>query len=174
MTPLRPSPPPPATDPRPRSGRRVALLLALAALFGARPAHGLAQVGPSRQVTLCGIHATPTPPGDSPKVDPKLKPIANQLRRLFPGHDFKLVGVETQRVGLNQTLTCDFGAGFVANAQLTNPLDPNGKAQFRFQLDQGGMIDFATIVNTPLNQIFFLDKPLPDGSKLIMGLGARE
>ena len=33
--------------------------------------------------------------------------------------------------------------------------------------------DFATFVRTPPNQLFFCDKMLPDGSRLLIGLGGR-
>ena len=65
------------------------------------------------------------------------------------------------------------GEGFEANAQLMNPLDVNGKAQLRFELDRNNTIDFATLVTTPLNQLFFLEKRFPDGSRLVMGIGVR-
>jgi hypothetical protein len=150
--------------------RRVWMLAALLALGMLGPRAAVAQLVSSRQVTLFGILATP----DDPTVDPKLKQIAPQLRRVFPNHGFKLLGVETRRVAQGQTLVTDLGDGLEAGAQLLNPLDDNGKVQLRFELDQQGQIDFATIVNTPLNQLFFLDKRRPDGSKLIIGIGVRE
>jgi hypothetical protein len=123
----------------------------------------------SRQVTLFGILATP----NDDYLDPKLKPIGPQLRRLFPNHGFKLLGVETQRLAIGQTLPVVLGEGFDAHAQLVNPLDVNGKAQLRFELDHNSTIDFATLVTTPLNQLFFLEKRFPDGSRLVMGIGVR-
>ena len=123
----------------------------------------------SRQVTLFGILATP----NSDYLDPKLKPIGPQLRRLFPNHGFKLLGVETQRIAIGQSLPVDLGDGYEAHAQLVNPLDVNGKAQLRFELDNNNTIDFATLVTTPLNQLFFLEKRFPDGSRLVMGIGVR-
>lgn len=162
------------TPPCPGRAGALRVMALLIAWLGPPPMSAPAQAIPSRQVTLFGIHATPSVGNESPMIDPKLKPIAPQLRRLFPNHSFKLVGVETQRVPTGQSLTCDFGGGYAASARLTDPFDANGKAQLRFQLDQNGMIDFATIVSTPLNQLFFLDKRLPDGSKLILGIGVRE
>jgi hypothetical protein len=123
----------------------------------------------SRQVTLFGILATP----NDDSLDPKLKPIGPQLRRLFPNHGFKLLGVETQRVGVGQSLPLALGAGYEAQAQLVSPLDINGKAQLRFELDHNNTFDFATLVTTPLNQLFFLEKRFPDGSRLVMGIGVR-
>ena len=125
---------------------------------------------PSRQVTLFSVLATP---GDS-TLDPKLKPIAAQMRKVFPGQGFKLLAAETRRVAVNETIVADLGGGFLAGAQLLNPRDPTGKAQLRFELERDEQIDFATIVNTPLNQLFFLEKRLPDGTRIIIGIGVRE
>ena len=123
----------------------------------------------SRQVTLCGILATP----QDNCLDPKLQPIGPQLQRLFPTHGFKLLGVNTQRVGMGQSLPVQLGSNYTAQAQLVNPLDINGKAQLRLQLDHDAVLEFATLVNTPLNQLFFVDKRFPDGSRLVLGIGVR-
>lgn len=176
-----PNPPYQLKAPRALNGRfgwtswllPLTLALLLASLAGS-PSVAESQRISSRQVTLFGILANPTLPQEQPTVDPKLQPIATQLRQLFPGHDFKLVGVETQRLPTGRSLSCQFNDGYSAKAQLTDPLDSNGKARLRFQLSQRGGIDFATIVSTPINQLFFLDKRLSDGSKLIMGIGVRE
>ncbi len=146
------------------------LAILVAVLLGFRPAAARAQDVPSRQVTVFGILADP----NDPTVDDKLKPIAPQLRRLFPGHGFKLLGSETRRIAQGQSVICDFGGGYEAGAQLMTPYDANGKTQLRFQLDKDGSIDFARLVSTPTNQLFFLDKRLPDSTRLIIGIGARE
>ncbi len=168
-----PALPPPSAVP---AGRLPALLAAALLIAGLAllPSSSPGQEALPRQVTLFGIRAIPTGANTPLVIDPKLQPIEAQLRRLFPNHSFELVGVETQRVPTGRSMSCNFGSGYAASVQLTNPLDLNGKAQLRFQLNQNGAIDFATIVNTPLNQLFFLDKRLADGSKLIMGLGVRE
>ena len=132
-------------------------------------ARGLAQEASSRQVTVFGIVAVP----NSQVLDPKLKSIAPQLQTLFPNHGFKLLGVETKRIGLNDTHTCNLGDGFSTQTQLVNALDANGKVSLRFQLDEQGQMAFATVVNTPLNQLSFADKQLDDGSRLVIGLGVR-
>jgi hypothetical protein len=140
--------------------------------FGSPQPVGAQQDGfdSSRQVTLFGIQATP----NSDYLDPKLKPIGPQLRRLFPNHGFKLLGVETQRITVGQSLPVVLGeSGYEAHVQLVTPLDINGKTQLRFELDQNSTIDFATLVTTPLNQLFFLEKRFPDGSRLVMGIGVR-
>jgi hypothetical protein len=143
------------------------LFLALLCVAGLAPAT-VAQTG-SRQVTVFGIVAMP----NSSSVDPKLKSIAPQLQALFPNHGFKLLGTETKRIETGQTQSCDLGGGFSTHTQLVNPMDGNGKVMLRFQLDQQGTMDFASFVTTPLNQLTFADKPLADGSRLIIGLGVR-
>jgi len=134
---------------------------------------GLAQIeippDTTRQVTLFGILATP----QDNSLDPKLQPIGPQLQRLFPNHGFKLLGVNTQRIGPGQSVPVALGAGYTAQAQLVNPLDIQGKAQLRLQLDHNAVLEFATLVNTPLNQLFFVDKRFPDGSRLVLGIGVR-
>jgi len=128
------------------------------------------QSPPARQVTLFGIHAVP----GGNKTDPKLKKIEPQLRKLFPGHGFTLVKVESKRLTVGQTVTCTMAkTGFVAGAELVNYLDGDGNLQFKFALELDGQTEFATLVRTPPNQLFFCDKMLPDGSRLLIGLGGR-
>jgi hypothetical protein len=125
---------------------------------------------PARQVTLFGIHATPG--GNA--VDPKLKKIEPQLKKLFPGHSFKLVKTESKRLTVGQAVTCTMDkTGFIAGAELLTVLDPDGNVQFKFALEFNGTTEFATLVRTPPNQLFFCDKMLPDGSRLLIGLGGR-
>ena len=127
------------------------------------------QVAEGRQVTVFGVLATP---GQS-KDDPKLKDMLPQLRNLLPNHSFKLIKVESKRLMANESLACDLGAGFVAASQLITPLDPMGKVQLRFDLSVGGISQYQTIVTTPPNQIFYCNRTLPNGERLIIGIGAR-
>lgn len=166
------SPLPVPTAPLP-IGRRpfpgVLLVLALALGFWAPGAS--AQEIVSRQVTVFGIRAIP----HSTALDRKLEPIAPQLRSLFPGYGFELLGTETKRITSGQTLRCDLSGDFSVGAQLLNPYDPvSGKTQLRFQLDRNDQLEFATLVNTPLNQLFFCDKKLTDGTRLLIGVAVRE
>jgi hypothetical protein len=157
--------------PTPRRVPAAALPLALALLGPLAPAPSRAQVlDDSRQVTVFGILATP----DGSEIDPKLKKIAPQLRRIFPEHGFRLLGVETRRVEPDESVTVALGEAVDAGARLVTPLDPDGKAELRVQIREPGRFDFETTVNTPLNQLFFLDKRYPDGSRLIVGIGVRE
>jgi hypothetical protein len=122
-----------------------------------------------RRVTLFGVLATP----GQGKDDPDLKELLPQLRQLVPGHTFKLVKVASKNVATNGIVVCDLGEGLVASTMLLNPLDMNGKVQLRFELDVGGIPQFQTIVTTPPNQCFFINRMFPNGNRLIMGIGAR-
>ncbi|WZO98566.1 hypothetical protein EP7_000146 [Isosphaeraceae bacterium EP7] len=155
-----------------RAGRRgvrvpgvclAALMLALT--FGAGEASAQEE---SKQVTLFGIRATP----GSKYVDPRLSTIAPQLRQILPGHGFKLIDARTRRLGVDEAMKCKMGSEIEASAELLDPLDANGKVQLRFGLTVDGQ-EHVTIVTTPANQLFFADRPLADGSRLLLGMGAR-
>jgi hypothetical protein len=155
------------TPSRPRIAAPAALVVmaAWSALAGASW-----QGAPARQVVLFGVLATP----GGQVMDPKIVPVVQaQLRRTLPGHGFKLIKVQSQRVLAGQSVVCDLGEGFVSQAQLMNPLDPNGKVQLRYELTLGGVSQFQSIVVTPPDQFNFFDKMLPDNSHLLIGVGAR-
>ena len=152
-----------------RSFLPLAVLCALG-LALALPSTAQQASATSRQVTLFGIHATPG--GNA--IDPKLKKIEPQLKKLFPGHSFSLVKVESKRLTVGQAVTCTMkNTGFVAGAELSSVLDSDGNVQMKFALELDGQTEFSTLVRTPPNQLFFCDKTLPDGSRLLIGLGAR-
>lgn len=69
----------------------------------------LMQAIPGRQVTMFGILAVP----GGNRIDPKLKPIEPQLRKLFAGQEysFRLLATDSRRLGINDTLTCKLGGG---------------------------------------------------------------
>jgi hypothetical protein len=165
-------------------GRRMALggflVIALASLtrLAGPSVPARAQEMPSRQVTLFGIVATP----GKETVDKELKTIEPQLRQLLPGHGFKLLEVQSKRLTPGESVACKKLNGFVAELSLLSPIDTNGKVQLRFAMGtktpgsadgQGIAMESATIVATPPNQLAFFDKKLPDGAKLIIGMGAR-
>ncbi|WP_406697964.1 hypothetical protein V5E97_03825 [Singulisphaera sp. Ch08] len=124
---------------------------------------------PARQVTVFGIVAVP----NKTMIDPKLKAIAPQLRRLLPNHGFKLLDVQSKRLTTGQTVSCDLGGGAAAATTLMMPLDDNGKVQLRCEILQNEVSQVATMVSTPPNQLFFCDKARPDGSRILIGIGAR-
>ncbi len=146
------------------------LRLAVAFAWLAPTSAALAQeVAPGRQVTVFGVLATP---GQGPD-DPKLKEILPQLRTALPGHSFKLLKVNSKRVVAGESVACELGDGYVAATQLVNPLDAGGKVQLRFDFSYGGFPQYQTLVSTPPNQVFYINRPLGDGERLIMGIGAR-
>lgn len=122
-----------------------------------------------RQVTLFGIIATP----NNPMIDPKLKSIAPQLRKLLPDHGFKLLDVQSRRLVSGQSVQCKLGGGFVASTTLVTPLDEDGKVELQCEIVQNNLPQLGTLVATPPNQLFFCDKMLENGSRLLIGVGAR-
>ncbi len=148
------------------------LLILLAGWTGsAHPLPLVAQTDdePGRQVTLFAVLATP----DSQKVDPKLARVQGQLRKLLPGYGFKLLDVQSKRLHANESIKCDLKQGLVAATTLIHPIDENGKVVVRCVLAQNEIATFDTMVATPPNQLFFCDRPLADGSRLLIGVGAR-
>ncbi|WP_435011527.1 hypothetical protein P12x_002840 [Tundrisphaera lichenicola] len=149
---------------------RLSAAAILAAALWCVPTLALGQGPPARQVVMFGVVATP----GSTTVDPKISPVVRaQLRRVLPGHGFKLVKVRSERVIPGESVVCDMGDGFVASTTLMSPLDPNGKVQLRYELSFEESPQFQTIVATPPDQFNFFDKMLPDNKHLLIGLGAR-
>ncbi len=141
----------------------IAVLGLLTATVGAQPWTD------ARQVTLFGIVATP----GSRAIDPKLASVSGQLRRLLPDHGFRLLDVRTKRLRPGQSVACELGDGFVAETSLVKVLDANAKIQLRCELRWNDQQQFATLVTTPPNQLFFCEKRLNDGSRMLIGVGAR-
>jgi hypothetical protein len=48
-----------------------------------------------------------------------------------------------------------------------------GKLRLEFTLKRDGVNEFSTAVTTPPNQLFFIERPLPNGPRLLIGIGAR-
>jgi hypothetical protein len=121
------------------------------------------------QVTLFAIVAKP----GSNAIDPKLAKIAPQLRKLLPGHGFKLLDVQSKSLGTGESVRCELGGGLIASTALVRPLNENGKVELRCLLSQNGIAQFDTLVATPPNQLFFCDRMRDDGTRLLIGVGAR-
>lgn len=157
--------------PRGRCGRVGGVVVGLLAalVLGVGIEVRAQESGPARQVTVFGIVAVP----NQAMMDPKLKAIAPQLRRLLPNHGFKLLDVQSKRLTAGQTVSCKLGGGAAAATTLMMPLDDNGKVQLRCELLQNEVSQVATMVATPPNQLFFCDKARPDGSRILIGIGAR-
>ncbi len=159
---------PPASRWCGRSGGTSAL--ALIGVLGLLPASvGAQERTNARQVTLFGIVATP----GSTAIDPKLASVSGQLRRLLPNHGFRLLDVRSKRLETGQSVACKLGDGFVAETRLVKRFDGNGKIQLRCELRWNEQEQFATLVTTPPNQLFFCEKRLNNGSRMLIGIGAR-
>ncbi len=158
------------TPRRPRVDRALTLVLLLA-LAASRPARAPAQAldDPARQVTLLGVLASP----HDPRIDPKLSRFEPQLRKLLPGHGFRLLDVQSKRLTAGQTLACDLQGGFTAEITLLQPTDPDGKVELRCALRRDDAVERETVVATPPNQLFFSEKPIPGGNRLLIAVGAR-
>ncbi len=123
----------------------------------------------ARQVTVIGIIATP---GGS-AIDSRLATIKPQLEKLKPKHGFKLLDVESKRLEAGESVACDFKNGYKSETVLVRALDDSGKVELRCELRHDGTRLFSTLVKTPLNQLFFCERELEDGSQLLIGVGAR-
>ncbi len=122
-----------------------------------------------RQVTVFAILATP----GSKTIDPCLAMIKSQLRKVLPDHGFKLLTMESKRIGTGQSVTCDLGNGYKTETILIQSLDENGKVRLRCTLALNGKHEFSTLVKTPANQLFFYERLLKDGTRVLIGVGAR-
>ena len=125
-----------------------------------------------RQVTLFAVVAN----ANDSRIDPRLVKVSSQLKKLLPGHGFRLLAVQTKRLTVGQgPLTCDLGDGVTAATTLVNALDDNGKVQLRCAVLAGPAqtTQLETTVSTPPNQLFFCEKTLPSGQRLLIGVGAR-
>jgi len=85
----------------------------------------------ARQVTVFAILAT----SDPTAIDPRLAGVETQLRKVMPGHGFKLLDVQSKRIGSKQAVSCDLGNGYKARTELVRPVDENRKVELRRSLD---------------------------------------
>jgi len=123
----------------------------------------------ARQVTVIGIIATP----GSRTIDSRLATIKSQLDKLKPKHGFKLLDAQRKRLEAGEAVACDLKNGYTSETVLVRPLDDGGKVELRFELRHDNTRLFSTLVKTPLNQLFFYERELADGSQLLIGVGAR-
>ena len=123
----------------------------------------------ARQVTVFGVLATP----NAKTVDSRLSNIQSQLNKLLPKNGFKLLDARSERIVDGESITCSLGHGYKLTTLLVKPLDENGKVELRCELFRGKVSEFSTLVKTPLDQLFFCQRALSDGSQLLIGIGAR-
>jgi hypothetical protein len=123
----------------------------------------------ARQITVVGIIATP----GSNTIDSRLTTIKSQLDKLKPKHGFKLLDAQSKRLEAGESIACDLKNGYTSETVLLRPLDDAGKVELRCDLRHDDTRLFSTFVKTPLNQLFFYERELEDGSQLLIGVGAR-
>ena len=123
----------------------------------------------ARQVTVIGIAATP----NDKAVDAKLIKIKTQLNQLLPDHGFRLLNAQSKGIKVPHSVTCKLSNDYTAVVSLVKSLDENGKTELQCELFQNKTRQFSRLVKTPLNQLFFCQRALPDGSQLLIGVGAR-
>lgn len=123
----------------------------------------------ARQVTVFGVLATP----GAKTVDSRLSRIQKQLGKLLPDNGFKLLDVRSERIVDGESITCNLGNGYTLTTSLVKPLDENGKVELRCELFHGKVNEFSTLVKTPVNQLFFCQRTLENGSQFLVGVGAR-
>jgi hypothetical protein len=123
----------------------------------------------TRQVTVLAILATP----GTKEVDPRLASVRTQLRKVLPDHGFRLLEVENKRLRSGQSITCDLGRGYKALTTLENPSDAGGKVQIRCDFSKGDGVEFSKRIKSPANQLFFYERTLDDGKRVLIGVGAR-
>ena len=63
--------------------------------------------------------------------------------------------------------------GVAVSATLLDSFDPAGKVQLHFRLTAGALPLYQTVLATPANQIVYVNRQLPAGDRLILGVGAR-
>jgi hypothetical protein len=122
-----------------------------------------------RQVTVFAIVATP----GTKTVDSKLATIKPQLDKLMPQHGFKLLDVQSKPLVIGESVACDLRNGYTTQTKLVGSMDENAKVPLRCELFLNQSREFSTLVKTPTNQLFFCERELPDGSALLIGVGAR-
>jgi len=135
-----------------------------------KPATPASSAAPSgRQVTAFAILAVP----DSSELDPRLDAVEKQLHKVLPGFGFRVLDVKTKWIETGGSIACDLGNGYKAETLLLKPLDENGKVQLRCSLNLKGKKEFSTLVRSPLNQLFFYERTLKPGTRVLIGVGAR-
>jgi hypothetical protein len=123
----------------------------------------------ARLVTVIGIVATP----DSSTIDSRLAKFKSQLDKLKPKHGFKLLDAQSKRIETGESVICDLKDGYTSQTILIQPLDDGGKVELRCELWHDDARLSSTLVKTPLNQLFFYERDLEDGSQLLIGVGTR-
>lgn len=158
--------------------RRIALkALVLTSLMMARPIKLTQAQNPdvhpsaenSRQVTVMAIRAIK---GTGP-TDPKLATVAKQLAQIMPDHRFELIDGKTKRLDPKQAMVVKSAENTALTVELKSPSNEEGKVEMLIRLTMDGGEPFESVVKTPANQLFFLDRKINDSNRLLIAVGAR-
>lgn len=123
----------------------------------------------SRQVTVMAIRAIK---GTGP-IDPKLATVAKQLAQIMPDHRFELIDGKTKRLDPKQAMVVKSVENSVLTVELKSPSNDEGKVEMLIRLTMDGGEPFESVVKTPANQLFFLDRKINDSNRLLIAVGAR-
>ena len=158
--------------------RRIAMkALALASLLMVCPSEPACAQNPeversaenSRQVTVMAIRAIR---GNGP-IDPKLATVAKQLAQIMPDHRFELIDGKTKRLDSKQAIVVKSVENSALTVELKSPSNEEGKVEMLIRLIMDGGEPFESVVKTPANQLFFLDRKINESSRLLIAVGAR-
>jgi hypothetical protein len=61
----------------------------------------------------------------------------------------------------------------VLTVELKSPSNDEGKVEMLIRLTMDGGEPFESVVKTPANQLFFLDRKINDSNRLLIAVGAR-
>lgn len=149
------------------------LATAAALMLPAGRGRGQVEAEPTlRDVSVTCLRAEPGGNG----VDPQLAVVAGSLRKVLPGHSFRVLGARGDRLAKGGLLRCELDDERTVTVQVLDPLDDDGKVALRVRLVREGRKRpvFVTDVKTPPNQLVFLDKQLPgEDARLLIGVAAR-
>ena len=123
----------------------------------------------SRQVTVMAIRAIK---GTGP-IDPKLATVAKQLAQIMPDHRFELIDGKTKRLDPKQAMVVKSVENSVLTVELKSPSNDEGKVEMLIRLTMDGGEPFESVIKTPANQLFFLDRKINDSTRLLIAVGAR-
>ena len=123
----------------------------------------------SRQVTVMAIRAIK---GTGP-IDPKLATVAKQLSQIMPDHRFELIDGKTKRLDPKQAMVVKSVENSVLTVELKSPSNDEGKVEMLIRLTMDGGEPFESVIKTPANQLFFLDRKINDSNRLLIAVGAR-
>jgi hypothetical protein len=110
---------------------------------------------------------------DAGETDPKLESVRNQLEKVLPNHRFELIEGKTKRLEPGESMISKAGEGRELTVELTKAGDDDGKVVILIRLIAEGQEPFRSVVRTPPNQLFFLDRKLSDTDRLLIAVGAR-